>query len=270
MKPRRRSLVLWSSLLVAFSPVIHDLGISLVANPEQRYVLAPMVLAVLALAQECRYRSSSRPILGSGVVAIGLVAELVGIASSSWFIARIGFPISIFGTGLILGHRVRFSIPLLVATIPVPEFIVYSTSPFLESMLARWAGNAINLVGGSLEVGGPLFTSKGLRLELSGYDSGVVTAILLAVAGWYGAFRAGRRWADCAGRSLASASLVLLLQPFLVVASATTLLLGYPALGGLLLKYGLATALGLWMILRFPDRVLRSAAPRSVAKAGEP
>jgi len=91
MSEARRRGLLWLALAIAFSPVLQDLAVSLVREPEHRYVLvAPLLMGCLLLSSPRSVGAvAARPArtLGLVLLALALLADVERIAGWAWLIA---------------------------------------------------------------------------------------------------------------------------------------------------------------------------------------
>jgi hypothetical protein len=232
-----RSLLLWCALGVAFSPVLVNLAREIAAGTSLYTLLAAQLLGLL-LWRRSPSEGSRRPTLGGSLLVLGLLAEVVGIASASWSLARFGLPIAVLGVALISGHPRATVVVLAFGLVPVPDFVHGITSPELESLLGAAVAHAVGALGWPLEVGGPLLQYHGRRFELLAPDVGLLTALACAEVGWYSAVRRSADMRQAGLRAIAGAALGLLLQPVLLLLCVATLPLGWPAMGRFLLTHG--------------------------------
>lgn len=187
------------------------------------------------------------------LLAMGLVAQILGIATDSSLIALCGLPVAIIGISFFTGRPDAAILLLTFGLIPVPAFVAHATSPGLESMLGAGAVSGLNLLRVPIEVTGPLLLSGEARFELLAVDGGIVTAVLLAEVGWYLAIRAKRGMAQALVQAILWALLAIVIQPLLVLLCVSTLPLGVPELGRFVLTHGLVLFIGsivLWQHLR--------------------
>jgi len=131
------------------------------------------------------------------------------------------------------------------AIVPIPDFVIHITSPWLESLLAAGAAQTLGLFGIQLDVGGPLVQFGGTRFEIFASDNGMVTALVLGLVGWYYALRADCTIGQSVKRALQWALLSTVVQPLVVVACVAALPLGLPQLGGFGLRHGVPIFLGI-------------------------
>jgi hypothetical protein len=256
MTDSRRSVLLWCGLAIAFSPVLQDLAESALSFPSQRYVLlAPLMIGLLLVhpsnpPQTSRHTSphtKKHSPLGIMLLILGMGAQILGITTSTWLFARVGLALAILGVALLAGRPNPMILLLTFGLVPIPEFITHATSPWLESILGAGAAQVLSFSGLQLEVGGPLLEVDGDRFELVASDSGIVTAALLAEAGWYSAVSAGFTFRRSLVRALQGALLVAVIQPVAVLLCVSSLPIGLPEVGRFLLTHDvpilLATAI---------------------------
>ncbi len=257
-----RAVILWGGLVVAFLPVIHDVAMSLHNNAGQRYVLLSVLLIGLLILRNSDSRfGNERPGIGVTLLVLGLAAQLIGIASGSWSIARVGLPVAMLGISLVTGKPDTKVVVLAFAAVPIPGLVFNATSPWLESILAVAAAKTLALAGIQLDVGGPLLQFDGARFEMLASDNGIVTAVLLGEVGWYFAIRAHRSFGQAAWQAICWALLAIVIQPLLVLLCIATLPLGVPHLGRFFLTFGVAILLVIIVLVV----ALLSRSSRSVA-----
>lgn len=248
MTARTRTWFPWLGLGIASSPAIGNLARQLVLDPPHRYVLLALLLTGLLLTDEDRAPGASTGFGRAGgwsLLILGFVAQLVGVASASAFIANLGIPTALLGVGLILGRPRPETLILTFGLVPIPGFLLVMGSPGVESWLAERLASILGLLSGSVEAGGPLLTDRGRRFELFAVDAGYLTAVCAAEWGWYRAARAACPLPEIARRALTTALLGWLAQPVILVLCAATLTIGIPDLGRFLLSFGVPITLGL-------------------------
>ncbi|MBW2233347.1 MAG: hypothetical protein JRH17_23440 [Deltaproteobacteria bacterium] len=219
-----------------------------------RYTLLAVLLLGLLLWRGSPLEGVPRLQSGRALVVLGLLAEVVGMASASWSIARVGLPVAVLGVALINGHPRAAVAVLAFGLVPIPGFVHGIASPDVESLLGSGAASVIGALGWTLEVGGPLLQYGGRRFELLATDTGLVTALACAEVGWYSAVRAGGAVRQAGLRAAGGAALGLLLQPVLLLFCVATLPLGWPQVGRFLLTDGPWLALAaavLWYDFNF-------------------
>ena len=202
MTELRRRWLLWCSLAVAFSPIIQNLAVNIRDDPGMRYILLPILLIGLLLRRDPRSHCETRPAAGPGLLIVGLVALVVGIAGGSWGIARIGLPVAMLGMTWVTGRPAVGVILLAFVCVPVPVFVEVMTSPRVESMWGEIGAGVLSRLGAELEVSGPLLRYHGERFELLPSDSGIVTAVVLGQVSWYLSLRAGRAFGQAVARAV--------------------------------------------------------------------
>lgn len=251
MKPRNRTWLPWLGLSLACSPAIVRWANQLLLDPPHRYVLLVLPLVALLLLHERRVPralgapSRSGRLAGWASLALGFVAQLVGAASASAFVANVGLPLSILGVGLIVGRPRPEILLLTFGLVPIPGFVLVLGSPGVESWLGERLATLLGALGWTVGGGGPLLLDRGRRFELFSVDAGIVTALCAAEYGWYRAARAGRSLAMIIKQAGLSGLAGGLVQPLLLVLCALSLPLGFPDAGRFLLSFGPAIAFGL-------------------------
>ena len=238
MTERNRSFLLWLGLAIASSPTIASLAANIRSEPNQRYTLFALFLLVLAFAGHSPHADGSNRPSGWVLLALGLVAQLLGAASSSAFLGNVGLASAILGLGLVLGRPAPAKLALAIGLIPVPGFLYAFGSPAIESALGESMGWLLRSAGWWVESGGPLLEYQGRRFELNVADSGAVTAICCAEFLWYRDLRAGRPIGEVVRRAIRAGVVGFAAQPVLVLLALTSLPLGFPEVGRFLLSYG--------------------------------
>ncbi len=245
-----RLLLRGFALAAAFSPVFGGLIRSLGEDPGHRHVLLPLLLTISLLVVGVPSRA---PVLPgrAGVVLIvsGVLLELVGIATATSLIARIGLPLAVLGFSALSGRPdIRIAI-LTLGLVPIPDSVKTAASPTIEILIANGAARFWSLVGVPIEAAGPLLSSGAARLEISPGDSGLVTLVLLAEFGWYAAVRHGRDTAQALASSMRWALFAGVVQPGLVIACVGSLALGLPGPGRFVLSHGVPIGLAALVLL---------------------
>lgn len=266
MSEARRGWLLWAGLVMAFSPVIQNLGANLVYNSDDCYTLLSVVLVGVLLQKDSCSTAGTQPSVGMILLLLGFITQLVGIAASSWSIARGGLPIAMLGLSLAMGRPPALVMALSFALIPIPSFIQGATTPYVESMLATGAADFLSRLGSELDIGGPLLQFRGQRFELLPHDNGLVSAIVLAQVGWYRSVRQGSDASICAAHAGAWGLLAIVVQPLAVVVCVASLPLGVPGLGRFCLTHGIWLLCGGWVIVTY----IRSTWPTKRLRVGDP
>lgn len=249
MYEARQSFLLWFGLVFAFSPVLRDLTENLLDHRDQRYTLLAPLLIGLLLRHDPASRCIRRIGAGIALLAVGLVAQSIGIAAGSWSIARVGLPFGVLGVALLTGRPSLAMAALVFWAIPVPSSVQFMASPEAESMLGAGAAEVLSWVGLKIDLGGPLLSFGGEHLELTATDNGIITASALSAVGWFVALRSGRSARSAALTAVCWATSVIVVQPIVVVLGVATLPLGVPELGRFLLTHGPCLALALLALL---------------------
>jgi len=239
---RLRSPIFWIALTVALSPSIYHVLSMIRDFAWTRPVCVGIALLVVALPMRRHDAIERHPRLGLCAVVLGLLVQLVGVASGSWSIARLGLPVALCGMAALLGRPSLPVAALAFWTVPIPNMLVVAASPWLETAAARFATGVAALFGVSIDASGPLLHYADQRLEFTDYDGGVLLAVLLAGLGWYAAVRAGaagpRGLLTALGRALRWGALVVLLQPAVAVVAVVLLAAGAPKAGARWLETG--------------------------------
>lgn len=249
MQPAQRTWLPWLSLAIASSPAIVGLARQLAQDPPRRYVLFALLTIVLQLLLRDPVAEAPPRRLGRAAgwlsLSAGLGAQLVGIATSSAFIANVGLPLAGLGVGLILGRPRLEALLLGFGIVPIPGFLLAIGSPTLETWLCKGLGSVLGALGASVEAVGPLMTDRGRRFEFRTADAGFVTLVCAVQFGWDRAVRARMGFASIVRSALVAGSIGLVVQPGLLLLCAATLPLGFPDLGRFVLSFGVPIALGL-------------------------
>jgi hypothetical protein len=204
--------VSWIALAVAFSPVLVDLGRSLVAEPTDRVVLVAPLLLLLALRRDTANRRAASGWAAGSAIAIGIALELLGLLSDTRSIARTGLPIAALGVAGWNGWPAIAVAALVFFAIPIPDTLLLLASPALESAVVGAAGSILQGLGASVQAHGSSLIASGGRINLHPIDGGASLAIVLGALGWYSAARLGDSVRRCARRAALFCLLALPLQ----------------------------------------------------------
>ncbi len=250
----RRGALLWLGLAIAFSPVLINLVEGLRAEPADRYtLLVPLGLALYAMTSRrhatADAESGTRVGLGTALLAAGLFVELLGVASASWGIARLGLPIAALGISLRLGAPSFLVVLTVFGAIPLPSFVQHAASPEVETAIGGALAALFAGVGVAIESRGALLFSQDLRLEMLASDSGLITAAALFLGGWFTGLGPSLDLVRLLRRATLAAALVLAIHPALLVVAATLLVAGSPDAARTLLTHGASIAVAMWMLL---------------------
>jgi hypothetical protein len=209
------SMAYWAGAAVALSPTIVHISELVVGYSWSHYVvLAPFLLAFCLFAERGQPNAKPHTAAAAIVIVIAMVVQLLGIATDSWSIARIAFPLTVMGVALLLGRPPLLTMALCFWSVPVPNFLITIATPWSESILAQGAVAVASVLGIEAAASGPLIKSGDTMLRLQSMQGGVVTALVLAELGWYSAVRGGARsWRTALGRSALYASAVIVVQP---------------------------------------------------------
>ncbi len=252
MTEGHRALLIWLGLTAASSPALVSLALKIQAEPTHRYTLFVWLLLGILLLRRSpdpepphppHSSHSRRPRLGWSLLALGFMAQLLGAASSSGFIAQCGIPVSILGVGLILGRPGLATLLLTFGLVPVPVFVFAIGSPGIESRIADATSGLFALLGWPIAAGGPLLQFEGRRFELFTSDAGLLTAICFAELAWFRGMREGLHLGEICVRGLRAGLLGFAAQPLLIALCVVTLPLGFPEVGRFLLSHGVPIAL---------------------------
>ena len=248
---RWQSTSVWIALIVAFAPVLVDLGRNLAISPAAHSTIISPLLIVFCLVRG-RGRRVPRFRSGIALLFLGVVLEIVGIVGYSWSIARLGLPVAIIGVAGWTG-----TMPLAVASlafwmIPIPDFVLGFTTPNLESALLSAAATVVGAIGVDVTTVGPVARIAADRLELVASDTGILLAFVLSEFGWLmAALRSARpiqffATAGCFGL------LAVPLQLIAVIIALAVLAAGWPLAAEAWLLHGVwpTVALGAVLYLR--------------------
>jgi hypothetical protein len=212
---QRSPAVYWAGAAVALSPTIaHSVELFADESWPHYVVVAPLLLAICLLNDDGAHSATPNRRIGGGIIALALAVQLVGIASGSWSIARIGLPLAALGVALAVGRPPPLPMILCFWLIPAPNFLVTAATPWAESVLADVAARVVSTLGADVSVSGPLIQIGDAPLELTSAQGGIVTALVLAELGWYSAARdATPSWLAASRRVLLYGSAVAVVQP---------------------------------------------------------
>ena len=219
----------WPALGIALSPVLVEWWTYAWA-PDTRLLPLVLPLGLILWARGIEWRSPRHPrsALGTSLILIGLGLEIFGILAQTWTVARLAAPIGAIGMAMRLGNPSPRLLTLLFFAVPIPTFIMQSTTPALESFYAAVVSQGLaEALGLAVTSSGPLLIAESRSLELTAPDAGWQTAFLLMAGLWTLALV--RRW---------SISRIILLGVALLL-TVPPLQIGAVGVAGLLLTSGL-------------------------------
>lgn len=260
--PGLESTAPWLALLAAFSPVLVDLARNLAEDPKVRVTLLAPLLLLLALRERPAEAAPSQRD-GAVAIAIGVALEMLGIATRSWSIARLGLPVAALGLARWMGRPPGVSMALLFFAIPLPDSVVSLPSPALEAALARAAAAILRVPGASVEAIGLSLVAPAGRIDLLPVDGGASLAVALGALGWYSAARVGAGVGLAVLRAALACLLAMPLQLLALLVTGVLLAVGLRDAGELWLRQGAWIALGglglLWLQRHSTPARLRGA-----------
>lgn len=218
---RRLEGFTWLALLVAGSSALGELVRSFAREHlTQTALLTPLLLGWCMLRVGGTWTPGRD---GLALVALGLALELTGVATASLSLALLGLPLAALGLARVHGRPSPAVMALAFWIVPIPGFVFSLTTPGLESALLDLASGAMGWMGFDVAHTGPVARHAGERLELYGYDSGVVAAAVLAQIGWFDGVRAGASASGLVARAARFACAALVIQPLAIVAALALL-----------------------------------------------
>lgn len=237
MTTRYLELSGWIGLLVAFSPVIAQLATVIVTLPEHRHAALGWLLFVLALRHGNSARAAPRP-YGLGLIALGALLEVLGIAGGSWAVARLGLPLAVCGLALRFGRPPLTTAALSLWALPLPGTVASLLKPLsIHRHLADLATGLLTPLGAPLTVvGRAIHTPDGI-LDVTSRP-GWVLVYILAGLGWYSAARSGLSLPGALARAALWAVWAIPLQALAILGAAGVLWLGEAKLARAWLGHG--------------------------------
>ena len=136
------------------------------------------------------------------LLALGLLLALLGQASASATLSRVGAVLAVLGMGRHLGQLDLALAPLLFLAIPLPAFVTNLTTPWLETAYVSVAEPVFRFLGAETRAFGSVLEIAGQRVELFPEDGGARLAVIGAA---FGLFRALGHRADAPGPDTAPA-----------------------------------------------------------------
>jgi hypothetical protein len=238
----------WIALAVAFSPVLVDLGRTVAQSAEDRVIVLAPLLLLLSLRGEptTLARGHRDGVLG---IALGIGLELIGLASGSQSIARLGLPIAALGLARLSGWPTLGSTALLFFAIPLPDTLVLLASPALQSAMVEATGALLRGAGASVQADGLALIGPAKRIVLDPAEGMASLALALAALGWYSALRAGTGVGSAASRAALLVPLALPLQMIVMLVTGALLAAGLGGAAGFWLRQGGWLALSLLGLL---------------------
>ena len=254
-------------ILFAFSPALLDLIQQIRSSPSHAYLLlAPILMGLVWMSHQARPASIRRGAL-PWVLGGAIALELLGLASGTALLVRIGLALAIIAIGMAYRTERIGLYFLALGLIPVPGGITILTSPALETAWGEIGVGVWGWLGYAFRPGGPLIESGGEVLELQAPDSGIVTAFVLAEVAFARSLVKGFGLWRGAAEVFAWTLAALPVQILLVVLAVGTLALGEPRVGRIALTQGpwIVCALGFisWQLYRMgrPRPTRRKAIP---------
>ncbi len=184
--------ILLGAVLMAFSPVLVDLGRHWLDTDWARYsfVFAPLLIWAIhrSPAQEPQRK------LGLALVALSLAIQLLAAKGAVIEFARPAFPLSLIGLVLVTGVAPLRTALLALWIIPLPSFLtdLMGGSGLARDLFAAVA-EPLSRLGLDLEVTGRLLVSGEQELSIQATHAGLPLFVLLSGLGWYRALRPGLR-----------------------------------------------------------------------------
>jgi hypothetical protein len=263
---------LWLALLLAFSPVLASVVPDLGLAPRHAFVVfVGLLLGALLIRQR---REPARPgrRAGLGLLLLGLVLELLGLAGETQILARLGLPVAALGLALWRGAPAPLSLSLGFWMVPLPNTLVELTSPGLEAAWARLAAGLWSALGLPLQATGITLEGPLQRLVLRSENGGLLNAHCLAAVGWFLAVWRGGGTARALRGATLGYALGFLLQPPAVLLAGLLVALGQRELARAWLTHGVwLLGCGLWLAWSCRRRAgARSPAPLSSPPARAP
>ena len=248
---RWESFALWIALIIAFAPVVVNLGANLVVSPAAYPTLIAPLLIAFCVARGIG-RGVSRRSSGIVLLFLGVALEFVGVVGNSWSIARFGLPIAILGIARWTGMMSLAVAALAFWMIPIPDFIIGFTTPNLESALLKATVAVAQPIGIYVNAVGPVASTAAHKFEMHPHDTGIRVAFMLSGFGWFVAAVRGARPIRLAANAGCFALLAIPVQFVAVLFALVLLSAGWPdaAEAWLLHGVGLAVAVGAASYLR--------------------
>ena len=192
--PTKRAVnwILWGALLVAFSPVLVDLGRHWFHSDWARYSIVFVPLLVWAV----RRSPAQKPRRGLGwtLVAFSLVIEMVAATGAMIEIARPMFSVAVIGLILATGVAPLRTAMLALWIVPVPNFLssVMGGDVLARNFFAAMA-ELLSYLGRDLQVTRQSLVAGDQELYIVAVYAGLSLFVLLAGLGWYRALKLGLR-----------------------------------------------------------------------------
>jgi len=184
-----RDLLLWSTLALAFSPLLVDLSAHLRAQPWANYGLLFVVLLVVLARREPSRAAPQRD--GYVLLAAALVLQAVAVGGGFARWGRLAIPLGVLGLARLLGRPSPRVAALALWAVPLPNFIAAAGSPLLERLWLEVAAMLLSPLA-TVVVEGTKATAPGGVLALDAVSGGLPLAALLSGLGWVSALDAWR------------------------------------------------------------------------------
>jgi hypothetical protein len=255
---RARRVLLWTCLLVAFSPVLADLAAHMTKNPWTRYggVLAVLFARSVALERDALPRRPD----GLLWIALGLGVEATGAFLGAIRLGRVGLLLAAWGAARRFGLASPRSLVLLALSIPIPGALVKGLDAALPLDPLALGRSAFAWLG--IEAGidrGP-FAPEGVAFGLEVYDSGIPLMPLLAGLSWYRSLRLGRGSGDACLRAVGAAWLAFPAQALCLGAALGAAALAGPGAARAVLSHAAWIAISAFSVARTERWARRDAA----------
>ena len=121
---RWESSIFWIALVIAFSPVVVNLGANLVVSPRAHPTLIAPLLIAFCVARGIG-RGVPRQSSGILLLLLGVALEIIGLVGYSWSVARFGLPVAILGIACWTGTMSLTVACLAFWMIPIPDVIYF-------------------------------------------------------------------------------------------------------------------------------------------------
>ncbi len=185
----RVDIPLGGALLLAFSPGLYDLFRHWLLHPWSRYSALFVLLVGWCLARE--RDAKPKRLVGAGLIAAGVVLQLLSVLSVMPAIARLAFVAAAIGFMLLRGLVTPRVAALAVFVVPVPHAFTSAVGGVLVAQeLFRSAELLLQPFGVAVAAGQYQVLAGSTALEVNSTQAGLPTLVAMLGLAFYAVLRA--------------------------------------------------------------------------------
>lgn len=186
---RQVDILLGAALLLAFSPGLYDLARHWLLHPWSRYSALFVLLVGWCSARE--RDAKPKRLVGAGLIAAGVVLQLLSVLSVMPAIARLALVLAAIGFLLLRGLATPRVAALAVFVVPVPHAFTDALGGELVTQeLFRSASNLLQPLGVAVAAGEQQILAGDAVLEIDSTQAGLPTLVAMLGLAWYVVLRA--------------------------------------------------------------------------------